>query len=647
MSIQLVVRSGVDSAFLAWRAPFIANCRGFELTRKVKRAAGSAPSPNATGQEGGFVIETVASWVGFANGPHVPAGTRKPTTEWPIQKYVWSDFMVNPGDQVAYRVAPMVKVAGSLKPDAANASDWSDVFQIGAETAGRISCFFNRGIVASQWLARVLPDADPSKALRDIIATPGDKTRNFLGGPIRDKLTSLLDETNRNGGHVYAALFELNDPELIPLLQALGKRAHIVLGNGSVKHKGDDENGDARSELRMCDVHDRMTAPRALAHNKFLVVCDSHQTPLAVWTGSTNWTMTGLCTQANNALLMQNAALAQDYLEQWKTLVTCEDASPASLFSSNGMPRTVRGLDGVTLWFTPMHGESDLEQAGELIRGAKEGVLFLMFNPGPRGTLFNDIADIATPGGQHYDPDLYIQGVLNQNPGTAKNPVTLFNRGERIDANEDVVLPAAISTQLTYWRKELLKLPGSFAMVHSKVVVVDPYGEHPVVMTGSHNMGPKASGVNDENLVIIEGDGELASQYAGQIMQIYSQYRWRQSVQAEHGKPKWEGLADDDKWQIAAPGSDARYDKRRLRELDFWFGKLAASPRVAEDAPAAPDDARLDEEPEVAGALAAGHRPAGRTKNGGKVPKANGHPARGKAGQAGGHRGSRSVRDAR
>ena len=477
------------------------------MSRRVNRVAGSTPSPHVASERNGLAIETVSSWVGFANGPDVESGTRKPTTEWPIQKYVWSDFMVNPGDKVAYRVTPMVGPAGALKQDAANASDWSQEFEIGAQTKGRISCYFNRGIVASQWLARVLPDEDPSKALRDIIATPGDKTRDFLGGPILDKLTGLLGETKGNGGHVYAALFELNDPQLIPLLQSLGKRAHILLGNGSVKHKGDDENSDARSDLGMCDVHDRMTAPRALAHNKFLVICDSHQTPQAVWTGSTNWTMTGLCTQANNAVLVENAALAQDYLEQWKTLVECEDASPPSLFSANGMPRTVRGLDGVTLWFTPLHGQSDLDQAGELIRGAQEGVLFLMFNPGPRGTLFNDIVDMASPDGQNYDPDLYIQGVLNQNPGTTKNPVTLFNRGERIDANEDVVLPAAIPGPMTYWRKELLKLPGTFAMVHSKVVVVDPYGAHPVVMTGSHNMGPKASGVNDENLLLIVAAG--------------------------------------------------------------------------------------------------------------------------------------------
>jgi phosphatidylserine/phosphatidylglycerophosphate/cardiolipin synthase-like enzyme len=147
-----------------------------------------------------------------------------------------------------------------------------------------------------------------------------------------------------------------------------------------------------------------------------------------------------------------------------------------------------------------------------------------------------------------------------------------MSASKRIDSNADVVLPASIPGPLTYWRKELLRLPRTFAMVHSTVIVIDPYGEKPVVMTGSHNMGPKASGVNDENLLIIEGDSDLASQYAGHIMQVYSQYRWRQSLQRDHGQPAWEGLADDDKWQIDAPGSDEAANKRRSRELDFWFG---------------------------------------------------------------------------
>lgn len=573
MNINLIVHPGVDSALIAWRSDFIDQCRGFALRRKIKRAAGSPQSPNTVSDVDaeGFHEEIVASWVGFADGPAVEEGTRKPTTEWPIQKYLWSDFAVNPGDVVAYKVSAMIGPETALQESADHVSDWSDAMQIGAETSGHVSCYFNRGIVASQWLARLLPEEAPTTKLKKAIANPEDPIRQFLAGPIRDKLVSLLNDIRSNGGHIYAALFELDDPELIPLLQGFKKRAHIVLGNGSVKKKGEDENEDARSDLSSCDVRDRMSAPRALAHNKFLVICGADKSPQAVWTGSTNWTMTGLCTQANNALLVDNPAVAQFYLDQWKTLAADGNDSPPALYQSNAEPRTTPKAKNTTVWFTPMREGLDLEQASELIRSAQQGILFAMFNPGPRGTLLNDIIELASPSSPSFKPDLYIQGVVNQNPGTAKNPVVLFNRGERIDANADVVLPAAIPGRFAYWQKEVLKLPTAHAMVHSKVVIVDPYGPNPVVMTGSHNMGPKASGVNDENLVIITGNGDLASQYAGKIMEIYAQYRWRQSVQKQGGAPKWTGLANDDNWQIKSP--DQPYDKRRVRELDFWFGK--------------------------------------------------------------------------
>jgi phosphatidylserine/phosphatidylglycerophosphate/cardiolipin synthase-like enzyme len=598
MAISIKVHAGADDAFIAWTSDFIADCRGFALRRRIKRGPNSAPSPNTTSAPDaqGFVEETVASWVGFADGPSVAPGTREPTTTWPIQKYLWSDFAVRPGDVVSYRVSPMIGHYDALQEKTELASSWSDAQAIGAKTDGNTSCFFNRGIVSSQWLARMLPsNPDPKKdttakgaALTKIIATPGDPTRNFLGGAVRGELISLLTETNARKGHIYAALFELDDPELVPLLKAFGKRAHLVLGNGSVKKRGEDENADARKILKkVCDVRDRFSAPRALAHNKFLVICGADKKPKAVWTGSTNWTKTGLCTQANNALLIENPAVAAPYVNQWNALAKAKDATPESIRTADETPHKPVRNKPLTLWFTPMAEPNDLEQAGELIADAQEGILFLMFNPGPRGTLLNDIIELGSPSSEKYKPHLYIQGVVNQNPGTAKNPVTLFNRGDRIDANADVVLPAAINEQSKYWIKELLKMPRAHAMVHSKVVIIDPYGTRPVVMTGSHNMGPKASGVNDENFVIIENNSALASDYATKIMEIYNQYRWRASLQDTKQESKWAGLADDDRWQIDAPGADVRtqaYDRRRKRELDFWFGnklKLASLSSLA------------------------------------------------------------------
>jgi phosphatidylserine/phosphatidylglycerophosphate/cardiolipin synthase-like enzyme len=99
------------------------------------------------------------------------------------------------------------------------------------------------------------------------------------------------------------------------------------------------------------------------------------------------------------------------------------------------------------------------------------------------------------------------------------------------------------------------------------VIVLDPFGDKPVVMTGSHNMGPKASGKNDDNLIVLRGFPKLAQMYAINIMATYHQYRWRAIAQAQtQDATRWLGLQDNDQWQD-------RYlrDGPQKRELDFWL----------------------------------------------------------------------------
>jgi phosphatidylserine/phosphatidylglycerophosphate/cardiolipin synthase-like enzyme len=88
------------------------------------------------------------------------------------------------------------------------------------------------------------------------------------------------------------------------------------------------------------------------------------------------------------------------------------------------------------------------------------------------------------------------------------------------------------------------------------------------VLTGSHNLGPKASGVNDENLLIIRGAPGVAAAYATNIMSVYNQYRWRFRRHLQPVAKRWKGLVDNDRWQSGylKPGSPAR------REIDFWAG---------------------------------------------------------------------------
>ena len=134
----------------------------------------------------------------------------------------------------------------------------------------------------------------------------------------------------------------------------------MVLANGSVKKKGEDQNRSARERLGdKIDLHHRMVSPHALGHNKFLVICDAKHKPRWVWTGSQNWTKTGLCTQANNSVLIDNADLAEEYRKQWVLLKDAGDESPTSLRDSNSNPRDPKvGHVPVRLWFTPTVGRS-------------------------------------------------------------------------------------------------------------------------------------------------------------------------------------------------------------------------------------------------------------------------------------------------
>jgi PLD-like domain len=561
-AMQLRTYHNGDDVLIAWKLQGpIDKCRGFALLRRRNG-----------------VEETVKTWVGFAGQSHVE-GERRDSTEWPIQRFQWTDYMANPGDRLQYKVIPMVGTdLDHLSRDDADASDWSDEITLNHEVSPHISAYFNRGIVAAQWVSRRLgiTDANFDQAaskLTDVIDTPGDPFRNYLAGPLGARLFELLDSSAAAGRQIYAALYELNDPQLESALEKFGGHAHVVLANGSVEKKGQDQNKPARDLLRdKIDLHDRMVSPRALGHNKFLVVCDDVDAPRWVWTGSQNWSDTGLCTQANNSVLIDDPELAAQYQQQWALLMKAKDQTPEDLIHANSTARkgTIAPAS-VTLWFTPTVDYVDLNDAKAAIAAAQRAVLFLMFNPGPKDTLLNYIIDLSRAN----RPDrLYITGAINQDPSTSKTKVPIFDPANVVHADFEVVLPAAIDKATRWFVRELKKLPQAFAMVHSKIVLIDPLSDNPILLTGSHNLGTKASDTNDENLLIIRNSPGLASAYATNIMAVYNQYRWRFNRIHQVPSTSWDGLKDNEFWQPWLWDSPQLADIKaaKLREMDFWVG---------------------------------------------------------------------------
>lgn len=126
------------------------------------------------------------------------------------------------------------------------------------------------------------------------------------------------------------------------------------------------------------------------------------------------------------------------------------------------------------------------------------------------------------------------------------------------------------------WEHELLRY--GQAIIHDKIVVIDPFAENCVVITGSHNLGYKASYANDENMLIIKGNRDLATAYAVHILDVYEHYKWRAILEQEayeramglKGRPKppvGKGILQcDDSWQ------DDYFNGKKGQTRDYLLG---------------------------------------------------------------------------
>jgi hypothetical protein len=523
-----------DDALLFWSvSELIPGCRGFAISRRR-----SNPS--------GLTEEFLLNRMGFENQPTPTPGPggaiTKPSTEWPFQRFSWTDHDADTGDTVSYRVIPVVRDSGgNLDLVEAQGSEWSPERILGATASGVYQPFFNRAFVISQFIARYLTERhltlDQFKAT---IAERDETTiRRFLSGDLRLALINEIRAVAEQDGQAFAALFEVSDDELIDELCALGARAHVVLANGSIqKATGEtttearrrDENATARAKLEAAGVDvepaNRFLSPGPLGHNKFLVRTDTDGTARTVWTGSTNWTPTGLCTQINNGLLITDPDVAATYHQQWQRLRDAASGFPPSLVDHNSTPTSIGprtpGGPATTVWFTRTTRQVDLDALRAEVNAAQQGILFLMFMPGATG-LFATVAARAA------EPDLYVRGVVSELPqGQADDGqvhVNLVDGATQHALNLDIIQPEGIQHPLAKFaaevtHKQFLAHIGH-AIIHSKIIVTDPFSANSTVITGSHNFSLSASGKNDENFVIIKNAPALASIFHPDGMVIF------------------------------------------------------------------------------------------------------------------------------
>jgi len=625
-------------AYVAWDIDGkIPGCLGFEVTRVYLKEDGSVALRNGIEDR-----VKCAAWVAF-KGQRNRLWLPQDTGVWPVQKLCWRDLTLRkkrdgmtrrPTEvRVRYEVRPVGDLAPGLPPVPSNGSERADVVVRDAHgepvpdangnpvkknmraysgtprplgyladatstndvfvttKRGVFRSTFTNGILAAQWLRNVLLEdgiIEPDELIRKI-SDPADPHRKYLAGDV----LALLHEFFARDGEFYLALYELEDIELEELLLANKERIHVILANtAAADGKWDARNKPSRKKLvdAGVDIQHRMfNNSTHIGHNKFVVHVPADGSPRSVFTGSTNWTSTGIAGQTNNALLIEEDEVAGAFLAYWQRMKMDELKVPHPFSremganqqgasfreeNGNGIELPLEGGAKVRIWFSPNRPERkkpgikpapvppDLAEVYRRMRLAREAVLFLAFYPGQAG---NDciIGEAIRIGAG--DTSLILCGAVSS-AQAMPNYVAEKKEGDVVvrkgvspvtfdTGNVSIVRASKIDDKMIIGDLggERLVAKGNVgAIIHDKLIVIDPCSPDCTVILGSHNLGYKASYSNDENMIIITGDSALAEAYAVHILDVYDHYRFRaiQTDRKSRNQPAWSGFLEvNDSWQ--------------------------------------------------------------------------------------------------
>lgn len=500
----------------------------------------------------------------------------------PIRKYNWRDVFEFRDRTYRYRVVAMTGPKQPLAGVPEAESEWINV----TSQFGKAQVYFNRGILATQRVTDTIWNPAKKKPdfnkIESMISDPESELRKSLSGQLFGALTQLLGRAKKDGGSCWASLYELTDAVLIKRLAECDD-LHLILSNNNdekIKDKKkvtiyDGKNQPAAKALANAKEVIRRYMPEGqIGHNKFMVYVDPQGKPRAVLTGSTNWTPSGLCTQSNNAILIESTDLAKQFLNYWHDLkadaeeaVIPETPQPMKKIQGKTLrgecvkPRDTLKLNNdstVKVWYSPnaptllrsvKKGAKapatpiDMTEVYKVLANAKQSVLFLAFMPGKANSegsfhFLKELAKVATA-----KPALFVRGAVSDPALTREFDLKILTSGP----NEDSMIssPQGIFKNFAAWREEIYKY--GHAIIHDKTIVVDPFSKDCVVITGSHNLGFRASSNNDENMLIIRGDRPVAQAYAAHVMDIFEHYRSRWITYNKKGgdydprkDPKWQ-----------------------------------------------------------------------------------------------------------
>ncbi len=279
-----------------------------------------------------------------------------------------------------------------------------------------------------------------------------------------------------------------------------------------------------------------------IMHDKFVIVDDRF-----VFTSTANFSDTDLRRNSNNFAMIDSPPIAADFKAEFEQMFDGRFGHQ-KVQIDNGRSYMVgpctAAADGsfdlndpvnfecarVEVWFAP--NEDAIGRILEVVDGAQESVRFTIFafTKDQVGSAFirkqaEFEAANAADGGGSQNPELdadhrfsqrTVAGVIDQSQ--------LHSNGQYHEVYR--LLGAGIPARMD--GNDNSRLPGDYqaggGRLHSKTMIIDAYGDNPVVVTGSFNWSSSATVSNDEFLLVIHGP-RVAQEYDDYFMRLWNQGR--------------------------------------------------------------------------------------------------------------------------
>ena len=286
--------------------------------------------------------------------------------------------------------------------------------------------------------------------------------------------------------------------------------------------------------------------------------------PEAVLTGGTNLSEGGIFGHSNVSHVVENSAVAGEYLRYWDLLRSDpknKDLKPV-LTSSVPIPSGLPPI-GATAVFSPRSTTDALEYYARLAMEANDS-LFATFAFG----MHESIQDVY----RNCEAALRYAVMEKKTRPMAPGPDRTAEEAKidsirRMKENRFAIGSRLTSSKFDRWLAERNSgLNRNVRFIHNKFMLIDPLTSSPVVIAGSANFSKASCTNNDENMLVVRNNNRVADVYLGEFMRLYSHHAFRAFLERNSEStldvsPKHLRL---DEWWRGYFGDTARSRQREL-----------------------------------------------------------------------------------